>query len=393
MKKNYLIIAYACEDEGSEPGVGYYWSKTISDVNKKGKTIVITRKNNDISKLSEDSSVEKIGIDLPINLLFIKKIIGTKFYYFLWTLLVFIYLLKNIRKYIKFTIHHITFTPVYYPPIYFILPLKFVWGPIGGAESFPLAYLKSMKFKDMIKETFRNIVKYSSYINPFFYLACLNSRKIICSTKETADFIPRIFQEKVVIELMVMDFDKVILKTKRKKNIIIANRLINWKMTHLFVESFHEYIANNICDYKLNIIGQGPYFDKINPFIDNKQIVYFKRFEHRTEMLTMLKESSLFVSMSLRDSGAASLLEAISYNIPFLITNSGAHKSFLNKGVGFGFVLENFNRDKEKIIFLLSKILNEDFLENEKAKLKTIYYKHFCEKEKYKRIKLIIEDI
>ena len=393
MKKNYLIIAYACEDEGSEPGVGYHWSKTICNINKKGKTILITRKNNNVSKLTKNSNTESIGIDLPFNLLFIKRIIGIQFYYLLWTFLVFFHLIWNFRQYKNYTIHHITFTPIYYPPIYLVLPFQYVWGPIGGGESFPLSYLNRMKYGDIIKEISRNFLKYSIYINPVFYLACINSKRIICSTKETSLYIPSIFKDKIIIELMVMDIDKIHVESPIKKTIVIANRLINWKMTELFVESFHEYISNNKCDYKLIIIGNGPYLDRIKKFTKNKQISHVNRFKKRSDMLTTLKESSLFVSMSLRDSGAASLLEAISYNIPFLITNSGAHQSFLDGGLGFGFYLEDFKSDKKKIIFLLSRILNdENILKEERKKVKEFYLKHYCEKEKYYRIKSMVSE-
>lgn len=382
-----LIIAYACEDKGSEPGVGYHWTKAIAKLSRNDKIIVITRKNNNISDLEEEYQIQKIGIDLPDSIITIKKYLGTRVYYLLWTLLVFVHLLKNLSRYRDFIVHHITFTPIYYPPLYFILPFKFIWGPVGGGEVFPNAYLKSMKLKDTIKEIIRKIQKNSIFINPIFYMACKNSIKIICSTQETANLIPNKYQDKVIVELMVFDNDKTDIQLEREKTIVIANRLIHWKMTQLFVEAFYEYIKLYPTEYKLIIIGDGPYVDKVSPYVDNINIFHHKRFEERDEMFTILRKSSLFVSMSLHDSGAASLLEAISYHIPFIVTNAGAHRVFLDKGIGFGFDLENYNTDKVKIIAVLKNILHDPkVLEEEIKRIEKIYKEDFSEKAKYVRL-------
>ena len=71
-----------------------------------------------------------------------------------------------------------------------------------------MAYYKSMKLGDIISEIFRSILKYTIYVNPLFYLGCYRSIKIICSTDETFQSIPKFYRNKVVLELMVMDLDK-----------------------------------------------------------------------------------------------------------------------------------------------------------------------------------------
>jgi hypothetical protein len=388
-----LIIAYACEEKGSEPGVGYHWTKTISELSKDDEIIVITRKNNNIKDLEKEYNIKKIGIDLPSLLISIKKYLGVRAYYLLWTFLVFFHLLKNFSRYKCLIVHHITFTPIYYPPLYFILPFRYIWGPIGGGEVFPSSYLKSMKLKDALKEIIRTIQKNTIFINPVFYIGCKNSIKIICSTQETADLIPNKYQDKVIVELMVFDNDKIDIEVEREKTIVIANRLIHWKMTHLFVEAFSEYIKLYPTEYKLIIIGDGPYVDKVFPFVDNINIFHHKRFEERGEMFRILRKSSLFVSMSLRDSGAASLLEAISYYIPFIATNSGAHRVFLDKNIGFGFDLEDYYADKIKIVNLLKKILQEPgVLEEEAKKIEAVYKEIFSEKTKHDRLKRLFNN-
>ena len=106
----------------------------------------------------------------------------------------------------------------------------------------------------------------------------------------------------------------------------------------------------------------------------------------------IVKQSSLFVSMSLRDSGAASLLEAVSYGIPFLVTNSGAHNVFLEQDIGYGFDLKSYDEDTAKITYMLKKILNDHaVLTENRGKVSNVYKNYFCEDEKIKRIKKILD--
>ena len=388
-----IIIAYACEDSGSEPGVGYYWTKAIASICKNEKILLLTRKNNNVNEIVDNKTLFVQGIDLPKRLLFTKKIIGTRVYYFVWKLLVFFHLLSNLKEYKGAIIHQLTFTPMYYPPIYFILPFKFIWGPLGGGESFPLSYLKAFKLIDALKELYRIALRNSIYINPLFYLGCSKSIKIICSSPDSAMMIPNCYRHKVVVEIMVFDKDKSVEIRNPEKNIIIANRLIDWKMTHLFVEAFFEFIATNPTDFKLIIIGDGPYYSKIEPFIDNHKIIHYNKFKKREDMLQLLKNASLFVSTSLHDSGAASLLEAISYGVPFLVSKTGAHHVYLEKGIGFAYELDSYNRDKEKIKIILGKVLlNSDstILVNESKKIMKCYNEYFSEEPKTSRIKQII---
>jgi glycosyltransferase involved in cell wall biosynthesis len=391
IKNKRIIIAYACENSGSEPGVGYYWTKALSDIYIDDDIVVITRKNNNISRLESKANINKIGLDLNQPFLKIKKILGIKIYYFIWTFLVFFHLLFNYKTYKGSKVHHLTFTPIYVPPIYFMLPFDFIWGPIGGGESYPLSYLKNMKIFDQFKEVFRFFLKYSIYINPLFYIACSRSSKIICSTYDTAKIIPKLFKIKVEVELMVFDKDKEEENIVIKKDVILANRLISWKMTHLFVEAFYEYNQLHKTDFRLIIIGNGSYYNDIKKYINNDDIVHIERFDQRSDMLDLLKHSSLFISMSLRDSGAASLLEAISYGTPFLVTNTGAHKVFLEKDIGYSFTVESFSKDKNKIIDMLKKILDTRELDKERLKIKSVYSSYFCENKKNERIKKLLE--
>lgn len=391
---NRLLIAYACEREGSEPGVGFHWAQAVASYESSDDVVLITRRNNKIEMLTDESGVKKVGIDLPESILWIKTYLGVRFYYLIWTFLVLLYLVRNYWRYRDYTVHHITFTPVYFPPVYFIIPFRFIWGPVGGGERYPLSYLSSMRFSDAIIELIRLVQVYSIYVNPLFYIACYNSVRIIASTKETARMFPRKIQHKVFTELMVFDEDKELSRANPDRTIVIANRLINWKMTHLFVEAFSIYARKHETDYQLIIIGDGRYQREISDFCDNKRITHKPAFRNRCDMFEVLRTASLFASMSLRDSGAASVLEAASFNIPFVVTNVGAHREFLGQGIGFGVDLESYNVDKFKIVELLEKLLGDErVLVRQRSKLRECYKNFFSREAKYDRIKKILDNV
>jgi hypothetical protein len=77
--------------------------------------------------------------------------------------------------------------------------------------------------------------------------------------------------------------------------------------------------------------------------------------------------------------------------VPFLVSKAGVHHVYLDKGIGFGFELDNFKSDKEKIKILLGKLLSDPaILVSESQKIIECYKDYFSEKPKTSRIKHII---
>jgi hypothetical protein len=143
MEKHLKVLAsaYACEpDKGSESGVGWNWVKQIARFHE---VWVITRKNNrqpiEQALLQEPmDNVHWLYFDLPHWARFWKKgQRGMYLYYYLWQ--VGIYKIgKRLHEEVDFDIvHHVTFVNYWTPSFLTLLPVPFIWGPVGGGESSP----------------------------------------------------------------------------------------------------------------------------------------------------------------------------------------------------------------------------------------------------------------
>ncbi len=131
-----LVSAYACEPgKGSEPEVGWNWVKQIAIRND---IWVLTRKNNQESiecELKHNSipNAKFIYIDLPRWMRFWKKgQHGIHLYYYLWQIYAF-FKAKKLYRIIPFDLaHQVTFVCDWMPSFLALLPIPFIWGPIGS---------------------------------------------------------------------------------------------------------------------------------------------------------------------------------------------------------------------------------------------------------------------
>src|SRR5579864_6502517 len=139
-----LMSAYAFEPErGSEPGVGWNW---VQQIGKSEKVWVITKANNRRtieSALAKEPlpNVHFVYFDLPRWASFWKRgLRGIHAYYYLWQLGAYL-VARRLHRQVGFDlVHHVTFVNYWMPSFLVLLPVPFLWGPVGGGESAPRAF-------------------------------------------------------------------------------------------------------------------------------------------------------------------------------------------------------------------------------------------------------------
>ena len=139
-----LLSAYACEPgKGSEPGVGWNFALQMA---KDHEVWVLTRANNRSAielGLCQISSrkLHFIYYDLPRWARWWKRgSRGIQLYYYLWQIGIY-FVARKLHAHIQFDLaHHVTFGKYWSPSLISLLPIPFVWGPVGGGESAPKAF-------------------------------------------------------------------------------------------------------------------------------------------------------------------------------------------------------------------------------------------------------------
>ena len=146
---NILLSAYACEpNKGSEPGVGWNIAQKLA----KFHSVWVFTSNTHRQAIEAELAVQPIE-----NLHFIyfdpfgwvydwssegkRSQLDVYFHYYLWQIWAYFYGRSLLKKTDIDIVHHVTYVKYSNPSFLSLLPVPLVWGPVGGAEQAPKAFL------------------------------------------------------------------------------------------------------------------------------------------------------------------------------------------------------------------------------------------------------------
>jgi glycosyltransferase involved in cell wall biosynthesis len=346
-KLKVLISAYACEAEkGSEPGVGWNWVKQVGRFHE---VWVITRSSNRKSieqgKSELPSNVHWVYFDFPIWLRFWKKgRRGVHFYYYLWQVAVY-FLARRLHKEESFDIvHHLTLGVYWLPSFLSLLPIAFIYGPLGGAESTPREFYRSFSLKGKIHEWLRTAARTVGEYDPFVRMSIRRAKLVLAKVKETGDRLCILGAREVQIYpesgISIDEIEKLGMTNggESDKFIIISiGRLLHWKGFHLGLMAFSELLSA-FPSSEYWIVGEGPERQNlenmsIDLLIDHK-VKFFSELP-RKDVMKKLSECDVLVHPSLHDSGGWVCLEAMAIGKPVLCLDLGGPATQVTGETGF----------------------------------------------------------
>jgi glycosyltransferase involved in cell wall biosynthesis len=366
-----LLSAYACEPGlGSEPGVGWNWAHELA---KKGHELWI------ITRPMHKDAIEKYlfaNKELKKNMNFIYYDLsfwkrkrggkGTQIHYLLWQFGIF-RVARELAKKINFDlVHHITFVSVRVPSFLGLLGKPFIFGPVAGGESVTKELRKSYPLSGKIKDFIRDILNKMVKINPLMYLTFISANKIIVTSEQTKQLIPKKFHQKVYTSLAIgsekiKDSSLLCKEVNPDRNfkVLFVGNLLYLKGIHLALCAIAEAIKQEK-NIEFTIIGSGPdgYWlkqqcSKLNL---NNSVKWIDRME-RDVLLNKYKEFDLFLFPSLHDSGGMVVLEALSYGLPVICLDKGGPGIIVNSSCGK--VINTENKSENEVIKELSQNLLE----------------------------------
>ena len=341
-----LISAYACEpSKGSEPGVGW---NVACEMAKYHNIWVITRANNRSAieaELAREhiSNLHFVYYDLPRWAMWWKRgERGIHLYYYLWQ--VGIYLVaRRLHRKIKFDLlHHVTFVKYWAPSFISLLPIPFIWGPVGGGEFAPKAFWPDFGPQGKRYEKIRSIARWIGEHDPFVLLTARKSAKVLATTKETKARARLLCARNVQVfgesglnraEIEYLD----VLDFPNSKTIIFISigRLLHWKGFHLGVRAFS---LANLPDAEYWIIGDGPDRQRLEALTSNlrvaKQIRFFGKL-NREDALGKFASCHVLIHPSLHDSGGWVCLEAMAMGKPVICLDLGGPATQVTNSEGF----------------------------------------------------------
>jgi len=335
-----LISAYAFNPSSSKrlhPGEDLFGWKMVEQISRHHQVWVITEAYNQAAVLEalDQETVSKIKnlnivfVQLPFNLrkLFYKIEFAQRLYYYLWQFLAWVKARELHRRYNFHLVHHLTFGNYWIPSFMgAFLPLKFIWGPVGGGQQTPKPLLKEFSFGGKLAEKTRQLAQWLSRQQFIWHRCVARACFILVCNHETKTKIPAKYQNKVrlfpVNGIDSQDVRKLPMKPTRRRGftILMAGRLHRLKGFSLGLRAFALF-REVYPEAKLKIIGSGPEEKKLIRLAEELGItrgVTFISWLPRPQLLTEMKKVDVFLFPSFRDGGGAVVIEAMACGKPVI---------------------------------------------------------------------------
>lgn len=333
-----LISAYSCEpNKGSEPQVG--WDHLLNYLGKDNEVHLITRKNNfqSINKIiGTKQKLKIITFDLPEIILKLKKNIKSflVIYIFLWELFAIFKIFKH-YGFNKFDlVHKSTMLSYKYINFLSLYGKSSIIGPVAGAETYPISFLKNFTLKGKFIEIIRYIFLKITIYNPINIFMLLSYNKIYCANQDTIDAMPFLLKPKCflkkAIKVTKKDFEipDDINRESNLLNILYVGRVIELKGLIMVLKALKQLDTEK---YLFTIIGDGNDTNRLKKYSKNNNLnVKFIGYVKRNELSMYYSNCDLFIFPSLHDSSGYSVLEAKLFNKKIICTKFGGPKHYVD---------------------------------------------------------------
>lgn len=377
MRLKVLLSAYACEPgKGSEPGVGWSW---VHQVARFHDVWVLTRANNRaaIERALRESplpGVQWIYVDLPPWARFWKRgTRGVQLYYYLWQLAAY----RQGRAYqrrVRFdVVHHVTFGKYWVPSFLALLPVPFVFGPVGGGESAPLAFWRSYSARGILFDALRSAARLLALLDPFVRLTISRSAVALATTEQTAAKLKRLGARHVVVHtqcgMSQADIDRLSSQTAMSQSgrfrVIGIGRLLHWKGFHLTLRSFAEFQRDHP-NSELSIVNDGPERKRLERLARTlgitRNVVFTGQLPTLADVHRKLMESHVLVHPALHEAFGNVCLEAMAAGKPVICLDLGGPAVQVTEATGFKVPANSVDKAVTGIAHALRRLADDDSL-------------------------------
>ena len=342
-----LISACACEPgTGSEPSVGWHWVRQVSRFHEVW-VITWARSRDAIEKslaAKHMPNVRWVYFDLPRWARFYRE--GPRdlhVFYYLWQLGVY-FIGKRLHRNVKFDlVHHVTLGSFWFPSFLALLPVPFVWGPLGAGLAAPRIFWKEFSLRGRVNEWLRAAALALVRLDPIRSRTENKACVILAVSPETARQVRSGNQHKVrlftQVGLDASEFDR--LDDSRPNSsssftLLSVGRLLHWKGFALAIKAFailHEVFP----DSQYWIVGDGPEKTKLAELSISRglaECVHFVTSLSRRDYIARLRSCDAMVYPSLHEPGAFVIVEAMAAGKPVVCLDLGEPALEVTDGTG-----------------------------------------------------------
>lgn len=345
-----LMSAYACEPgRGSEPGVGWNMAWELAKYHQVWVLTSFThREAIELERARHPvSNLQFIYLD-PFSWTYDWTDEGKKvhwsihLHYYLWQIWAY-FVARSHHAQVQFDLaHHVTYVKYSGPSFLALLPIPFLWGPVGGGESAPPRFSAEFSLRGQMYEKLRNLARWIGERDPFVRLTVARSRLTWATTEETAQRLRNMGAHNVELlsqlglqQTEILHLSEFARPLHTPPRFISIGRLLHWKGFHLGLKAF---AAAALQDAEYWIVGDGPERQRLQQLAESLGIAHQVKFWSqlsREETLQKLGECIALVHPSLHESGGLVCLEAMAAGCPVLCLDLGGPALQVTPEVGF----------------------------------------------------------
>ena len=218
------------------------------------------------------------------------------------------------------------------PSFLALLPVPFVWGPVGGGESAPHPFRRRLGLRGKLHEGLRSVARTLGELNPFIRLGAQRAALGLATTAETEARLGRLGCRRVTVLSSVGLPAEEIFRLRafpvRQGNpfrLASVGDLLHWKGFELGLRAFAGFKPGFPAS-EYWIIGDGPERGRLQKLVRRLGVapsVTFWGSIPRLQVLEKLRECDVLVHPSLHDSGGWVCVEAMAAGRPVICLDLG----------------------------------------------------------------------
>lgn len=357
------MSAYACEPNAtSEPCAG--WNYAVQAAQHGNEVHVVTRTNNR-SKIEPELARHPVAnlhfhyLELPAIFLRAKKAAGyygLVAYYYAWQVALAFVAARLHRKHHFDLAHHATFINDWMPSGLAVLPIPFLWGPVGGSTNqLPRQIDLHLPAYARRHERVRSAVqRLLGAADPFVAATRNRATRILVFTREAMNGIPARQRSKArpINHIGVSGSDlrqaPVSVPQAGELRVVMGGRLVHWKGYDLALEGFAGYLKQCSTAGRLIITGEGPYKPVLKELAGRlgveARVDFVGRLPARTDVCELLRTCSLYSQPTIRDGPLMAVLEAMAMGLPILCLRFGSTNEMVPDSAGLKIELNSHDQ-------------------------------------------------
>lgn len=338
VRRRVLLVAYACRPGAtSEREVGWRWANLIQE---RHDVWVLTRRSNAAAIEAEfrasgaASRPRFVYYDLPRPLLWLKRRLGLlRSYYVLWSLFAVMHARRLHRRQRFDLTHFLTFGTLLWPQFAFLMPTRYVLGPVGGGERIPSTLGRAFSWRARLGLGLRRWLQRGCWLDPIRAANLMRADCVLARTAETYEMLPPRVQARseVLLETAVdaRSFAAAVHpatgaaksgENPASVSIVTVARLVPSKAIAMALHTVHAFRKTHGLPFRFEIIGDGPERARLEALREELGLdeVRFVGSLPRATVAARLAAADVYLSTTTKEAGSWAFFEAIEARLPIV---------------------------------------------------------------------------